>query len=407
MKKPAKSTATRRTSLPSPKPTGDVRTGTDRLYRRDGVRKVTLWYKYPDGRREIFATAPAGDRVEITKATVSAKRKALDVQSGQIIAGTVGELINRFKDDIDPTHYADQSKHGKGVRDCTYRNLHKIFGNMSPGSLKKIHGYQYLDYRAKAGAPILANKEMALMSTICNYAERWGVIEANPFVGMMQNKADRTVRVVERYQVVRFYLWALKQNQAYRTMGCAAMFCYLTGFRAAEIRPFHMSGLKDGGVTVISAKRKKGEDEVSKRRTWSPRLRAVVARAKQGRKTSSLFLFPNSRGQAYSKSGWASVWTDAMFSWIGLRDTAVAAQFSEKKAREALKRQGLASEESAIPSVTVHAEYFSLSDIRPTAISRKLSDNAGDAYDFAGHANPSTTHKFYDRRKEKTASATE
>ncbi len=32
------------------------------------------------------------------------------------------------------------------------------------------------------------------MSTICNYGMRWGVIEQNPFVGMMQNKKDRDVR---------------------------------------------------------------------------------------------------------------------------------------------------------------------------------------------------------------------
>lgn len=59
---------------------------------------------------------------------------------------------------------------------------------------------------------------------------------------------------------MRFYLSALRQDEAYRTMGLAAMFCYLTGSRAAEIRPFHMSGLTDAGMRVTSAKRKKGED---------------------------------------------------------------------------------------------------------------------------------------------------
>jgi len=57
--------------------------------------------------------------------------------------------------------------------------------------------------------------------------------------------------------------------------------------------------------------------------------------------------------------------------------------------------------------VTDHPLYFSLLDIRPAAVSRKLEMQAKDAYDFAGHANPSTTHKHYDRRLVKSAAATE
>ncbi len=57
--------------------------------------------------------------------------------------------------------------------------------------------------------------------------------------------------------------------------------------------------------------------------------------------------------------------------------------------------------------ITKHQEYFALSDIRPTAISAKLDNRDADAYDFAGHANPSTTHRHYDRRKVRKASATE
>jgi hypothetical protein len=53
-------------------------------------------------------------------------------------------------------------------------------------------------------------------------------------------------------------------------MGCAGMFIYLTGFRAAEVRPFHVAGLGKDSVRVVSAKRKTSEDEVTKLRDWSP-----------------------------------------------------------------------------------------------------------------------------------------
>ncbi|WP_133118108.1 site-specific integrase [Burkholderia ubonensis] len=252
---------------------------------------------------------------------------------------------------------------------------------------------------------------MALMSTMCNYWIRWGLIKANPFGGTRQNKADRDVRAIEHHQVLRFDLWALRQDQAYRTMGVAAMFCYLTGFRAAEVRPHDMSGLTDAGVRVIGSKRKKGEAQTVKLRHWSPRLRAVVERAKRGRKVESLFLFPNRKGLMYSKSGWASVWQDAMYAFIGEYDAEIAKEFEVKKMREAAQRIANRINRPVKGGMelmlTKHADYFSLQDIRPAAITTKLENRSADAYDFAAHSNPSTTHRHYDRRKVKATSATE
>lgn len=400
----------RRTSKPSRK----ERTGVDRLYKYIGARKVSFYYQYPDGRSETLATAELGDRKEIAEAERVAKRKALDIQAGQILAGSVADMIDRFRTEVDPAHFRDQSKDGKAVRAGAYENLTKFFGRMAPNALKTVHGYQYLDARAKAGAPIKANKELSLMSTICNYAIRWGVMEANPFVGMMLNKADKDVRTIMRGQIVRFYLWSLRQSNAYRTMGCAAMFTYLTGFRAAETRPFHLSGITEDGVRVLSAKRKKGETEVVKLREWTPRLRAVVERSKQtaaaGSVVKSLYLFPNRKGQPYSKSGWGSVWQDAMWDWIASFDREAAAALEEAKTHAARRRkQNWLPPTDAGPgySIADHPEYFALSDIRPAAITTKLDRRSEDAYDFAAHANPATTHRHYDRRKVKRASATE
>ncbi|CAG9193953.1 conserved hypothetical protein [Paraburkholderia caribensis] len=386
-------------------------TGVDRLYKRTGARRISYWYKFPDGRSQTLATAPLGDRHMIAVAERTAKRQALDIQAGQIISGSVAEMIERFRDEIDPMHYRDQSRDGKQVRKGQYERLTRFFGRMAPLSLETIHGYQYLDQRAKAGAPAGANKDMALMTTICNYAIRWGLVKANPFVGMMQNKTEKDVRTIERSQVVRFYLWALKQEQSYRTMGLAAMFCYLTGFRAAEIRPFHMSGLIDAGVRVENAKRKKGERIVYKLREWSLRLRVVVERAKRDRKVASLFLFPNRTGQPYSKSGWSSVWQDAMYAYIGSFDPEIATEYQAKKLHEAAQRIANRINRPMRGAMelmlTEHREYFALSDIRPTAITAKLDKRDDDAYDFAAHANPATTHRNYDRRKMKVAKATE
>lgn len=394
------------------KPSGrKERTGIDRLYKRVGVKKVSYYYQHIDNTSQTLATAPIGDRKALIEAERLAKRLALDIQQGQVIAGTVAEMIERFRDQVAPTHYRDQSKDGLAVRASGYKNLTKFFGGMRPMAMRTVHGYQFLDDRAQAGAPSKANKELSLMSTICHYGVRWGVIEANPFTDMMLNKTDKKTRKIVRAQVVRFYLWGLRQPAGIRIFACAGMFTYLTGFRAAEVRPFHIAGLSKDGVRVVSAKRKKGEEEVSKLREWSPRLRAVVERAKRTHKTSRLYLFANTKGQPYTRSGWGSQWADAMYEWIASFDSKVAGELVRKKAWEAEYRANRKGGETTAEydgyKITTHPHYFALQDIRPAAITAKLTQRSADAYDFAAHANPATTHRHYDNRTVKKARATE
>lgn len=257
------------TSKPSPR--REFLRGAERVQKYVGVRKVSFYYQHADKKSETLATAPTGDRAAIADAERIARRKALDIQQGQVVAGSVASLIERFEEEVAPTHYRDQSKEGKAVRSSTYKNLKAFFGQMAPMSLKTVHGYQYLDARASAGAPAKANKELSLMSTICHYAVRWGVIEANPFTDMMQNKTDKDTRVISRSQVVQFYLWCQRQdNRTARLMGCMALFTYLTGFRTAEVRPMLKTACTAQGVETIGAKRKRGEVEVVKLREWSP-----------------------------------------------------------------------------------------------------------------------------------------
>jgi site-specific recombinase XerC len=164
--------------------------------------------------------AAVGDRKAVLEAEFVAKRRAIDIQQGQVIAGSVAQLIERFRDEVAPTHYRDQSKDGLAVRASPFRNLIKFFGTMAPSSLQTVHGYQYLEARAKSGAPAKANKELSMMSTICHYGVRLGLIKANPLTGMMLNRTKKQVRTVSRSQIVRFYLWSLRQGLASR---CSAV----------------------------------------------------------------------------------------------------------------------------------------------------------------------------------------
>ncbi|HEY5800335.1 MAG TPA: hypothetical protein VIT92_08940 [Burkholderiaceae bacterium] len=387
-------------------------TGIDRLYKRVGVKKISFFYQHPDGTRETLATAPKGSTQEardaIKAAESKAKSLAVDIQAGVIVAGSVAEMIDRFERDIDPIHYEDQTPVGKRIRAATYRNLKAFFGKMVPRAMRTFHGYQYIDARSAAGAPKKAVKDISGFSAICHYGVRWGIMDANPFVGMMHAKLARKKRKRSRSHVVQFYLWALKQKHAARIAGCAALFCYLTGFRAAEVRPMRTSGLSDDGVRVVGAKRKKGEDAVHKVRDWSPKLRTVVARAQQTHAAPREWLFASKVGKAYSSSGWSANWEDAMYGWIASFDESVAADLAARRAWESARRK-----DKSLPAyksdftLSEHPSYFALGDGRPTAVTKKMKRRDEDVYDFAAHADPATTHQFYDDRTERRAKPTE
>jgi hypothetical protein len=101
-----------------------------------------------------------------------------------------------------------------------------------------------------------------------------------------------------------------------------------------------------------------------------------------------------------------------MFAWIASFDREAAGALAKLKEWElAYKAAYDKGERAARPDLTFrlveHPSYFSLQDDRPAAITTKLRTRQADAYDFAAHVNPSTTHKHYDRRNEKRAKATE
>ncbi|MGX9694575.1 hypothetical protein ACTJNK_29840 [Achromobacter anxifer] len=361
------------------------KTAIPRLYKRVGAQRVSWIYKHLDGRSQTLASSEVGDREGRFNAERKATRDAVEIQQGVIVAGSVAEMIERFEIKVDPEYYLDQSNEGRAIRKAMYVNLTKYFGRMAPPQLTTQHGYQYLEDRAAGGAPIKANKEISQFSVICHYGVRWGLLGANPFVNMMKNRSNTEAKAVPRRLILRFYLWSLKQRQNYRTMGCAAMFTYLTGFRSSETRPFLKSGLHTDAVRVIATKRRKGEVVTEKERLWSKRLHCVVQRALDRDDTESPYLFaPTRRAESYTRWGWASSWKDALLAWIKQHD----AEVTEK-------------------TLTNHRMYFNLQEIRPAAITSKLAKRDADAYDFAAHANPATTHRHYDRRRIKRASATE
>lgn len=88
-----------------------------------------------------------------------------------------------------------------------------------------------------------------------------------------------------------------------------------------------------------------------------------------------------------------------MFTWIASFDPIVAAELAAKGRWEAeyreVRKVKTKMAEYRRYKITEHPAYFPLQDVWPAAITAKLRNRDADAYDFAAHANPATTHKHY------------
>jgi hypothetical protein len=193
--------------------------------------------------------------------------------------------------------------------------------------------------------------------------------------------------------------------------GCAAMFTYLTGFRAAEVRPFHVSGIvaREGcGWSAQSARRANQKC----RSCASGRCGCAWSSSAPDRLTGpdASTCSPTAPAGptlevAGARAGPTQCLTGSLPSttrWPGIcrRNTLLRREI------EGPQKAGGEHEVREDYSVTTHPAYFSLQAIRPAAITTKLRRRDVEAYDFAANANPATTHQHYERRSERRARAT-
>ncbi len=174
-------------------------------------------------------------------------------------------------------------------------NLIKHFGHCYPEDVKRTDIGVYLDSRS---AKVSANREIALLSHIYCKAIRWGLSEENPCIGVERNKE----RPDRRYITDAEFFAVFDQAPAY--VRSAMELAYLTGQRQADILKLRRSQLQDVGIYFKQSKT--GKELIVR---WTRELRAAVDRALSAPCTiASIWVIHNRKGQAYTSSGFQSVW---------------------------------------------------------------------------------------------------
>lgn len=360
-----------------------------RLYARYGKHKVSFSYKLPDGKCAFWLSAPTHNKDAIAEIRKEAIERAEALNGDAVEPGSMEDLIAKYFAWQYRLPAESELRKAASTLDENEReklNLQKVFGKMAPTAIKPKHIYGYLDKRAEQGAPAKANKEVALLSAVLEYGRRRGVLEVNPCRGIKYNPTRPGQKVVELHELdlaievarTRRSAEGDKGASVYLIAALCAKVAYLTVSRPTEMRTLLRQAIGAEGITVPVGKRKAGQIQRTKTVLWSPDLRAAIDEALTLQRTASMYVFGNTSGQPYTRSGWNTNWKRLMGYC----------------AKVAAERE-------------IEFTSFALADMRPTAVTTRAEEGDDRIVDATGHADERMVRKVYDRRRKRRVRATQ
>jgi hypothetical protein len=351
-----------------------------RLYRIDGKFKVSFYYKLPDNTRAFTLAARAGDARDIAEKRAEAVRRADMLNGNAVEAGTVASLVDRYflwQKNLKPNDGRRKAASTLEGNKPEAKNLVKVFGAMLPEQIKTKHVYGYLAARADNGAPAKANKEIALLSAILEYARTRGELEQNPCRDIRYNPTTASTKLVEDAHLELALSEARKRGGQYHVLGLCFYVAYLTTSRPSEMRSMTRASITAEGLKIPIGKKRATQVQKYKLVQWSPALRTAVDEALSLQRTASMFVFGNTEGQEYSRSGWGTIWTRLM-------------KYCEARAK----------------AENLTFERFALKDMRPMSVTERVSVGETNIINATGHVDERMIRKTYDRNTVRKTTST-
>ena len=175
-----------------------------RLYEYIGKRKTSYGYKLPDGTWAFRLSAPTTDIEAVEKIRREAYDRANTLNGNFVKTDTFSALAEQYFTWQDRLPQTSEDKKSPLTLQENRREsvrLIKVFGKVKPSAIKPVHIYKYLSLRAEQGAPVKANKEIALLSAMLEYGRRMGLLETNPCRGIKYNKTRPRDKYVKQADI--------------------------------------------------------------------------------------------------------------------------------------------------------------------------------------------------------------
>lgn len=340
--------------------------------------------KRADGSEWVGYYYNAGGRKEIPLGTdlAEAKRKWAELEGKPQAPTGLAAAFAKYRRDVLPK----KAPKTQILNDAELATLEAYFGRATFKSVKTKHLADYRDKRKtkkrlrKDGtvrdpggkpAPIAANRELALLSTIWNYAREWGLTdEPNPCRGMHKNPEQ------PRDNYVDDEVWQAVYGKGERDLRDAMDMAYLCGQRPDDVVNITQRQIVNDALMVRQGKTKKYlrimlTDEDTGVRTQLGKLIDDIT----SRPVTGMRLLLNMRGQPLSR--------------LMLRNRFEAARRAARLEAEAEKDFDLAE----------RIGKFQIRDIRPKAASE--IESIEQAQKLLGHTKEEITKQVYRRVGEK------
>jgi hypothetical protein len=352
-----------------------------RLYLREGVRTISFGYKAADGSWLFRMSAPRARPEKVAEVRRLAIEEANKLNGEAAPSNNVTHLIDRYFKWQDEMRRGDERRKAESTLKENRRErkwLDSFFGEMQPTAIRSAHIYEFLDGRARTGAPAKANKEIALLSAILEYGRRIGEIENNPCVDIEYNPTRPNEKTVTAADLEYMTAIAKRYGGQYVVLALCAKAAYHAVGRPDEMRGLLRSGVRSEGVQIPVGKRRRGNAQRFKMAEWNQGLRDAIEQAMALQKVASVYVFANARGGSYNRNSWSNNWRKLMAFCV-----------------EAAAAEGRIF------------ERFTLADMRPTSITKRMDEGDQRITDASGHVDERMVRKTYDRRKVKSFKATE
>lgn len=232
-------------------------------------------------------------------------RKVLDMLGTADDTGTFRTLWRLYNDTVDWKRLAASSK---AQYTDNWKELESRIGGQHVTALRPRDVAHYLRV-TRASAPVVANREVAVLSNLCNLAVEMGLIDRNPCKEVRRNREESRSRLVTTEELQAFVAWALKQGSSAVVLVSMAEFAALAGSRRAEFLRLHWPQVDDEVVRLTRAKQRGSKEkrelvEVSAAlQEVFDRMRAVEGYSPLG----AVFRAPRT-GNPYSESGFKTMW---------------------------------------------------------------------------------------------------
>ncbi len=200
------------------------------------------------GNAYYYDTGSAGKRVYGKRRYIplgsdyaQALRKWAELEGQPQQGSTIADALDRFLVEVVPQKASTTQR--EYLREMG--QLRAVFGQMPLSDVRSPHVAQYLDRHPRK---TLANREIALLSSVYSYAIRWGWCERNPCTGVKRNKEQKRTRYVtdQEFQTL--------QKVASDQMRCIIDVAYLTGLRKKDILKIRLSDITSDGLYVEHSK---------------------------------------------------------------------------------------------------------------------------------------------------------